>query len=685
MSALRTIVLAALAVLLASCVLEKRARRATHELDRSLVFVEQRRSGFERPLHAADEVPLETGVDVDSTILVKVDKQALLAQFKGAGLGTSESPDALGARKQKVVAALDEYAIYLRAGAELGAAFAEFRLARESGVDRSAQRARFAAARKAANDAEGAFMTKLGELWPEGTPEEGEIRAILEVNSRDMTGMREFLQRQIDRLDREFAAAQATAKARTVSLRLEAVLERDDADPEGVHLEGYDDLKAGKLRYADRTGLAMSEEDVKKLAEMMQAATELSAAANRVLQGEAEFAAAFASLDGRIAGAIGQRLAELDRLAKLFEAGAITKRFDDGRAAFAALAGDVTTIARDAAEGLRISAANAPDALLTRIVAANLAPLHDALEIVDEVRDLPEAWRTVTPATLPGLLARTTGLARRVRGLAAKVEPLLKSLEPILAEAAKQHFDEWRGLGAAALAELETTWRDSEAKRFVTELVADVRAVRDALEFFGELAGVANTPRPSGTIRVPEARAVSLERVTDTFLPLPRTTRRPGDFVTIRSTLLRHDAAGAEQPLQDSIASFKVERFGWHADLEPAVTLVKPDHLSGGSDRLNFAPMIGWMHRYLPYPEDEDWLGLRTLKPAFGVHATFLNFDPDHELEIGLGGTLSFFDGILMGGVGYNLMAEDRGEGDVYYFVGSSLIPLLQATGLSGG
>jgi hypothetical protein len=64
---------------------------------------------------------------------------------------------------------------------------------------------------------------------------------------------------------------------------------------------------------------------------------------------------------------------------------------------------------------------------------------------------------------------------------------------------------------------------------------------------------------------------------------------------------------------------------------------------------------------------------------SFGPHAALLPFDPNKEVEIGLGLTVGLWNGILQGGIGYDLM-DDSSDG-VYYFVGSSLIGIVQGIG----
>jgi hypothetical protein len=130
-----------------------------------------------------------------------------------------------------------------------------------------------------------------------------------------------------------------------------------------------------------------------------------------------------------------------------------------------------------------------------------------------------------------------------------------------------------------------------------------------------------------------------------------------------------------------------VEKFGWFAELSPAVVLVKPDELKGGNESFSFAPTLSWMHQYAPRPEDSMWYAafLRGFQPALGMHSAFLSFNPDGSgdaIQVGLGATVSFWKNRLQFGAGYNLMANTEDEGRYYYFVGTDLIGLLQTIGI---
>ena len=101
--------------------------------------------------------------------------------------------------------------------------------------------------------------------------------------------------------------------------------------------------------------------------------------------------------------------------------------------------------------------------------------------------------------------------------------------------------------------------------------------------------------------------------------------------------------------------------------------------MSGSDDSGGFSTALNWMWSYGPRDDDADPYLSRSLVWGIGLHAVFLNFGPDHDAEIGLGVTGSLWDQHLQLGAGYNAMADREEDGRFYYFLGSNLIPLLQA------
>ena len=80
--------------------------------------------------------------------------------------------------------------------------------------------------------------------------------------------------------------------------------------------------------------------------------------------------------------------------------------------------------------------------------------------------------------------------------------------------------------------------------------------------------------------------------------------------------------------------------------------------------------MFAEIHNYIRNPGDGGRLW-NWIDPGLGLHMANLNQGTE-SLELGLGGNLSFGNGIISGGVGYNLSVKET-----YVFIGSDLSAVL--------
>jgi hypothetical protein len=215
--------------------------------------------------------------------------------------------------------------------------------------------------------------------------------------------------------------------------------------------------------------------------------------------------------------------------------------------------------------------------------------------------------------------------------------------------------------------------------RGVRGLVADAQAI---VPLLGIGRGL---PRDVGTIN---SFRIPFERIKDTSIDLLKTPRRPGDRIEFRarlfSTGISSVGAMSSEPADELEASFEVREFGWHNRLSPSVVLVRPTELVAGDENFSFAPVLSWVYRYGVRPEQGSFPASlqRFFDTSIGIHASFVDFDPEKEVEIGLGATLSLWGERLQIGAGVNLMAPSNDDGRYYYFVGSDLISLLNAVGI---
>ena len=64
---------------------------------------------------------------------------------------------------------------------------------------------------------------------------------------------------------------------------------------------------------------------------------------------------------------------------------------------------------------------------------------------------------------------------------------------------------------------------------------------------------------------------------------------------------------------------------------------------------------------------------LLTVQPSFGINASFVDFDPDQDLEIGLGLVFSLFGSTIQVSYGWNLHVDDHRK---YWAIGIGFVEL---------
>lgn len=429
----------------------------------------------------------------------------------------------------------------------------------------------------------------------------------------------------------------AAANARSFRLRMWAAIEGSTGGP--VHVEHYDTLAEGAIQYRDRWGLRLSDKERERLDRAMDATRRFADAVERARRGEIGWREALREAVAALTPRLTEIVAEIDALLK--SAASWKDRFD-------ALLVEVARVAPEAAKAA-VDELKKQDGLL-----AALTEIHAAIR---KLRDD----------------SKTQPLAALLTSVGAITKQLEKLGETPLDQVLKEKLD-------AVAKAVGDAWQASKARELADSFVADLKRMQGIVESAVEIVqSLKPAPDP---LPPAESLAIPLDDAKDTFIDLRRTGAIPGDVLTLKWELHEGDRL-----VDTGRASFETQYFGHHASLEPSVILATPSRFeSGDSDDFHFAPALSWMHRYTPEPDDAGLIRavLGFLDPAIGPHATFLNFDTDKEVEIGLGGTFSLWGDVLQVGMGYNLMAESASEGGVYFFVGSSLIGLLQALGLEG-
>jgi hypothetical protein len=668
--------------LLAGCAGQSQFVPASGEMDRAFVYTEHDRSGHVQPLSAsakvsdvgrkepAEFVPRPALVDMDSTIRIEVLGDRLAAESGGNRI---DGDSGLLERKQRIIRALEKVGPVIEAQRAAIEAYG------------SASEDDFVALRRDFAIRAGSLLADLLELWPD---ENDPARIALEDAAEDIRGpypgIRRFLNDQLRAIEQDDGKLVEQARSDSITLRLEAWLENPGNPDVPIHLDGYDDLDRGRIQQRDRLGLALSDEDISRLQAQFSQTREVAAAANAVLDKDRQLGEALLDIAPTLSSELGEIAARARRLADRFDSEQVRARLQRIRDAAANFAEAASTRARALSDQ---NVAGWPDEFVNELQSDIEAP-GELIQAVDRVTALRDEWRTVDAGNLFDRIDSTLALFDEVRTgldlteLPAVGEKLQESLELFL----QKKGVELTGELQSALATLANGAEAQALRSEIEQVYQDIQQVQTIARGIKELLESSRGALAERT-HVPEVRKVPVGDVQDTYIELTRTGRVPGDTVTVEATRFVTEQ-GVERESGATSASFRVDRFGWYAELSPAVVLVQPTRLVSDNDGFRFAPTLSWMAHYAPQPYKtggaaQTW---RALRPGFGIHAAFLNFDleNDESIQVGLGATLSLWQNRLQFGAGYNLMADSNKDGGQYFFIGSDLIGILQSMGLAG-
>lgn len=649
---------------LCGCAHQERFLPATRPVEKALVFTEIGSRSAERKTSAPDasgsasRVPQPATLDVDSTLRIEVRKDLLVPESLRPLDGRIEAGREGRAKLEQTLDALRQAQTAEQTALE---AFARTEQALPAGEAEGALE-RFVAARREFAARELAVNDRVLALW-RGTPHENALEAAAEEDDT-WNGLRAFVRERLAEVDAANAALESLLAERRLALRLSAALVSADGQETFLHLPGYDTLPEGTLQPFDRTGTVLTPSERAKLAARWAQTVDIASALEALNRGEADVRATLQRLLPVLAPELrtavedlGNATADLDALRRDVQTvNDALPRLGD------ALAGAVAEAASDA----------------VREAQRELAALLGLPDLAEKTRSLAQRYRQLRPEDAFTLVVESATLLQRfggdVRELLHRGLPGDATLLAWFVARADVVDDDVESALRTELAKPE--WNDVRAagERVVRLLRAVARLARVAAEL-----GRSAHPIPD-PLHPPQAVAVPLDEIRDTHLDMTLVPRERGDRIVVRGSLLRDD-----QVLDETKASFAVDAFGWQGTLSPAVVLARPDSLGGADPNFGFAPSLSWLHGYRPRPDESGLFAgfMRGFAPSAGLHAVFLNIDPDKEVEIGLGATFALWGNRLQGGIGYNLMHDD-GIGEIYYFVGSDLIALLQDAGAMG-
>lgn len=485
----------------------------------------------------------------------------------------------------------------------------------------------------------------------------------------------EALQREIVRVEQQLDATLAQVRRREARLRIEAFLSRggDTSSPTALHVEGYDTIDEKRVASSDRLGLLLSAAERAKLVALLNDAKALSDALNSARASGAKLSDALREVRSEIARRLADHAAEFEALAETIPGREALLR-ETGEV-FEQLVKDAREVLSDAGDQAVADAVQQARQQLA-LFEQSSAALQRVLALLDGARKLRDLWRNASAVDMLPAIEASVAWIEAFGELDSDLDTLAQHIDGGVVRFQAKLKEQLAQLAASTRGELQQKFDASLGPKL--KLWGQLgEGMSTKLRLVGRLLGVAPQLEPlSLDVQAPNVVDVPIEDAPDTFVALKGSTARVGDTLEVRASLLVDGKVESS-----SSALFSVARLGWHAQFAPSVVLVSADKLAGQSDDAGFSPALAWMLRYTPRSDQDDWWDdfSRWTRWGIGPHAALLNFDPDNDTEIGLGLTVGLWGEILQFGAGYNLMADASDEAQIYYYVGSSLIPMLQA------
>jgi len=515
----------------------------------------------------------------------------------------------------------------------------------------------------------GRLEQKLTELslWERGTfTEEEQTRAFEDPTYHELGVL---LQARLQDTENSLRAAIESANKSEAKLKLEAFLESPGASPLPIHLPGYDALEAKELQIKNNDALLMSSKERKVLEDKFTAIRGFAYQAERLRTSEASLNSALTKA-GKEAAA---RFPEIIEKAKPILTTDWKSRGENLEAAIALFRTKIGQIPSGLAEEEKTYWTGISSGISVNLT--QTIPVSDIQNLAATLTVLNQNWQKCSPETLLETIqqtqeAVTQGLAistqLKKQGVGSAFGSWRRFSEAINTRPGEIKEETWKAVTQAAV-ESGLQGEIANLQETVRDIQAFTAVVNQAIQF-------ASVNPSQVDIQVSKHFDVPLLSAPSTRLELQRTPRELNDRISFRATV----SAGTETITSETV--FSVRQFGWHSILAPSVILTRPVNPRSTFDQdFKFAPAIAWTYKYYPRSWEEGWLAAtaRFLKIGGGLHLTFLDQAPNKDTEIGIGLALSFWDDRLVTGAGLDLMDNSR----TYIYIGSNLIPILQALG----
>ena len=453
------------------------------------------------------------------------------------------------------------------------------------------------------------------------------------------------------------AAAEAYQKSVASNSQVRVTLQATRRSLSGgnslLHIEEWDNLDQGNYSPIDRTGLRPTEAEQKRLETERQAA---EAVASLIRSAKTN--------DVRLKGALKEKLNEFEE--KLSD---LQRSL---RAAFDAWDANPPTAISNRLQSLVDT--GAPEIRTAAGIAlTNLQAFKTDFQVIDglvqSVRRLRDTLRQGENRDPLDLLLGGSGLVATGQNMIGEIQRLLGQMTnwPTRINGIETNAP----VLVAALAQDGTKLWPQSVKDAVTELQRDFPVEFAALQtLWSMVAGALPALEASDAIAKSEEKLIShtLDDLVDGRLDLKYGGLAHGDLVSVK---LRATNTLTGKVIENVSYQHEVGLMGLHG--KPAVHLIFARALSGSGDadewKPNVAVAVEW-HYTIREPQSASQKAWNWLYPGLGIHLASLDQGEDN-FEIGAGVNISFWDGLLTAGYGYNFSGNDEPQ---YVFIGVNLL-----------
>lgn len=415
-----------------------------------------------------------------------------------------------------------------------------------------------------------------------------------------------------------------------------------------VHVSAYDNIPLGRLQPINRTGLNLNDTERQRLANELAGNREIVAAAREIT-----------TAGSKLGPILRERLDTL------------TQRLESLSGALAGLSGSTAPL----------------DSLSSRLAGLNVAPatalnneldtlrehVNTLIKIDDCLRETLQRLREAESLDLVDALAGANGLLTGVDNCIRRFTRALSALSNVDAVLSRI------GSQMTALADTASSRLWSDLQQRYVRLAQDVT---QAFPHTGRVIMMLSAALKSGadgaTVSA-ELNAAAADRFSHELINAPEGSidlRRAGwahgDELEVKVLFLR--APTDDQPLRELTYTAKAELFGARRTID-GMTIFYRGRASDATTKkwnVNVAAVMSWSYHYRK-PQSWRSRGFNMLQPSVGIHLASLN-QGDDAVEYGLGFNAVLGEGVVAGGLGWNLSENER----KYWMLGSNLLSVIE-------